>query len=994
MTNILLQDIIEDIRLSSLPYNWNSFDFETFSRDKLLWDYQQTAVKNAIKVLWKFYEDFVDYYAGEPTDTNLIRKEKLMNWYRINGLEADLDINLRRQKHDIYNLLMDYYPCIDEKIPYENFINRMCFWMATGSGKTLIIIKLMYILYELVKRGEIPSCDMLILTHRDDLITQFKDFIEEFNQANETKFNLVELKQYPEVKRQPQLLGITVFYYRSDNLSDDQKEKIIDFRNYDNDGRWYVFLDEAHKGDREESKRQQIYSIISRNGFLFNSSATFIDPRDIVTCAFEFNLSRFINSGYGKHISILKQEFKPFRDNTDYTGSEKQKIVLKSLILLTYIKKIYNKIKQIQYGLYHNPLLLTLVNSVNTEEADLKLFFREIEKIGKGEINDTIFREAQNELWKELSAEPAYIFENGIKVKIDEKILRITKKDILRMVYNSQTFGPIEISFKPSDKKQVAFKLVTSDKHFALMKTGDMPKWLKEELARFNINHRFEEEGFFERINQDDSDINILMGSRAFYEGWDSNRPNVINFINIGIGGEARKFILQSVGRGVRIEPIQDRRKRLLQLYNSGEIDAELFNKIESIVKPIETLFIFGTKRDVLSSVIKRLEVEGKREGEAQISLFINKDAEKLPLLIPKYRIAKEPNLKERIQRKFEITEKELEEVRRYVDYIGDDRVFLMLYSEDFKNYDVEKIKMLKAGILQKDDFIRIGEQRYGRVDIAIKKIISYLGIYPTEFQELKLLTDEIRHFRNIKVYLKDIRDLQEKINRMRETRDPSELEKEIEEKFDRGLIDRNQYKSEIKKITKMVKEETVEYSGKRLRIKKIHRHYYLPLILIDALSDQEKVNYIKHIIRIPSEVKFINDLEQYLDTPGNVFEKFDWWLFSKLDETMDEVYIPYYNPNVNNYSHFYPDFVFWLKKGNKYTILFVDPKGTEHAAAMRKIDGYEELFGEPGKEKIFKYNGMNVRIKLRLRAIDTSKTPKKYEPYWFDNIKDIIKNI
>jgi type III restriction enzyme len=30
------------------------------------------------------------------------------------------------------------------------------------------------------------------------------------------------------------------------------------------------------------------------------------------------------------------------------------------------------------------------------------------------------------------------------------------------------------------------------------------------------------------------------MGSRSFYEGWDSNRPNVANFINIGVGTDAR----------------------------------------------------------------------------------------------------------------------------------------------------------------------------------------------------------------------------------------------------------------------------------------------------------------------------------------------------------------------------------------------------------------------------------------------------------------------
>jgi len=107
------------------------------------------------------------------------------------------------------------------------------------------------------------------------------------------------------------------------------------------------------------------------------------------------------------------------------------------------------------------------------------------------------------------------------------------------------------VSFRPSDRSQVALKLRTTEDHFALIKTGQMPDWLKNELQRFNPNESYETEGYFEQLNGDDSRVNILMGSRSFYEGWDSNRPNVANFINIGVGKDARKFILQSVGRGV-----------------------------------------------------------------------------------------------------------------------------------------------------------------------------------------------------------------------------------------------------------------------------------------------------------------------------------------------------------------------------------------------------------------------------------------------------------
>jgi hypothetical protein len=871
-----LQDMIDDFRFEDLPPSWNSFDFESFSRNKKLWDYQQTALKNAIKVLWKYYEDFVDYKEGEKLEVNQERKQKFFNWYKNNGLDENLDIKLDKRKSNIYRLLTEYYPVENGKISYEHFINRMSFWMATGSGKTLVIVKLIQILSELIRRKEIPSYDILILTHRDDLIEQLKRHVDEFNYVNEPKIILKELKEYPEVKRQNVLLGITVFYYRSDNLSDEQKEKIIDFKNYDDNGKWYIFLDEAHKGDKEESKRQHIYSILSRNGFLFNFSATFIDPRDIITCALEFNLSKFITDGYGKHISILKQEIRAFRDDEDYSGEEKQKIVLKSLILLTYVRKFYDKIKAIRQDLYHKPMLLTLVNSVNIEDADLKMFFREIEKIGKGEIEDEVFNKALDELWEELKQEPEFMFENE-KLKMDEGILKkITIQDVLKHVYNSDSTGEIEVLVRPSDKKELAFKLKTSDRPFALIKIGDISGWLKDELAGYEVQEKFEDESYFENLNREDSEINILMGSRGFYEGWDSNRPNVINFINIGIGEEAKKFILQSVGRGVRIEPVKNKRKRLLQIYNAKEIDEELFNKIKDKTLPVETLFIFGTNRNALITVVQELEKERKREGEHQLSLFINYEAKgDKPLLVPIYKSADYPLLKKKEQIKFEISKDDFELLKKFCDFIQDDRVLLMRY-----NAEPVKIKLLRENLKEEGNF-KFVNKSFKNIDLLIQRFFDYLSVIPKEFDKLKELEEEIRHFKNIKVYLKDISEIQKKIESVKEY--PNKV-RELGEQY--GKIPHEEY---IQKMRAIKSEDEFESESKKIKIKHIANHYYLPLII----SEDEKIDYIQHIIKTRSERKFINDLENYLAKPNNRFKEFDWWMFSKIDESLDEVYIP-----------------------------------------------------------------------------------------------------
>jgi hypothetical protein len=463
-----LHHLLNDIPFESLPPAWTTFDLASFSRTRTLWDYQQDALRNALKTLWKYYEDYGAGQAG---------KQRLMDWYRDNQVELDPQLNLGKKRENAA-LLSPYYTFTDSQIPYQHFINRMGFWMATGSGKTLVIVKMLELLWHLIQRGQIPAHDVMMLTHREDLLQQLREHVRDFNASGKTPhIQLHELREYPEFKRGiTPMFGkqeLTVFIYRSDNLSDEQKERIVDFKNYDNNGNWYVLLDEAHKGDKEDSKRQHIYSILSRNGFLFNFSATFTDPRDIHTTAYEFNLSSFIQGGYGKHICLLKQENRAFRDREDFTNEEKQRIVLQSLLMLAYVAKSRQSlVEAASRSLYHRPLLLALVNSVNTEDADLKVFFRELERIGKGEISSQAFTAAKTSLGAELAAAPEWLYE-GKSFALDEPLFNsLTISDVLRYAFNADSKGDIEVLVRPSNEKELAFKLKTSAAPFALIKIG------------------------------------------------------------------------------------------------------------------------------------------------------------------------------------------------------------------------------------------------------------------------------------------------------------------------------------------------------------------------------------------------------------------------------------------------------------------------------------------------------------------------------------------
>lgn len=987
MIRIFLQDMVENLPDGLLPPDWTGFDLAAFSRGKRLWDYQQEALHNALLALWRYYQT--------PGESEAARKQNFMTWYREFGLEADLDLPLDRSsaaKRKLSTLLETYYSHNGEdRLPYEQFINRMSFWMATGSGKTLVIVKLIELLHNLIERGEIPAHDILVLAHRDDLLEQLRSHIEEFNSGGGLFIRLRELREYAEVKHDsPSLLQgqeLTIFYYRSDNLSDEQKEKIINFRSYDNDGGWYILLDEAHKGDKEDSKRQYIYSILSRNGFMFNFSATFTDPRDIATTVANFNLSEFTRKGYGKHIAILRQEVHAFRKGDDYTDAEKQKIVLKALIMLSYTRCIEERVHQVRRDLYHQPLMMTLVNSVNTEDADLKLFFHELVHIGKGEIDEATWNSAKKELLSELRERPEFLFESENKLRVEDAVLNgLTQADLLRDVFNAPSAGEIEVLVRPSDRQEVAFKLKTSDDPFALIRIGDISDWLKQELSGYEVDQHFADESFFERLNYPDSNINILLGSRSFYEGWDSNRPNVIMYINIGTGTDAKKFILQSVGRGVRIEPLKNRRKRLRELLSSGTLsegDRKVLEQIKNDVQPLESVFIFGTNREALNLVIGELDQDDKKAGEAEISLEVNQEAVngKL-LLIPTYRQSPSLLYKQRDLAKFLMTPENLELLNGYLDYVDDDRVFFALH-----DVPPEQITALRDSMQHPTEAYRTDSTRpYRNLPVLIRQAASYFNLRNKSFSGFKELENEINHFRHIKVSLEEIGDLERRIHRVI---DAVQLIQDARARYSAKQISFEDYEQEVDDLRQQ-QADTFFTNNTLLEIRRIANHYYIPVLL----SDNEKIDFIRSVIHVESEVRFLRALEEYLRRPDSRFKSFDWWLFSRVDEKSDEINIPYYYPIENRMANFKPDFIFWLKKGNRYHIVFIDPKGTGRSEYEHKVDGYRFLFEQNEQPKIFSYQGMEVTVQMFLFTQDRQFLADGYRDYWFDNIEKVMEAI
>ncbi len=935
-----LENIIEEIPFDDLGM-WKLPDLEKFSEKKTLFEYQRNAVKNITKVLNLYFE---------KEEKEKQRKIELFQKYRDSGLDeksfsiAKFESRNKKSSKQInkrFSFFQNYFKTKemynDEFISGENFINRACFWMATGSGKSLVLIKTIELLDYLQSQKLIPQKEIMLLLPREDLIKQFKKELEDFNKGRERKIELINLKNYDDDKQSFDFgNSIKVYYYRADLLRAERKESILDYRSYENNGDWYVFLDEAHRGKKENSLLQNYVSVLSKNGFLFNFSATFTDIIDYATTCYNFNLEKFINAGYGKNLYLSNSYFNFTKDKDDFSEREKQKQVLKSLITLAFVKKSKKE------GVYHHPLLITLVNSINTDDSDLLVLFNKIEEIASGKIEEVLFNETKQEIISDFQNYKTFVFGDE---ELDFDISTIEKlkiKDIFQQIFNAKNYGKIEI-LEGEKGKEIVLKLETSEKPFALIKIGDAKKFQREKLgANYSFVSSFDNKKYFENINQSE-DINLLLGSRSFYEGWDSNRPNVINMINIG-KKDAKKFVLQGIGRGIRIEPHKGERKRLLQ----GDKDK---NQL------LETLFVFATDKNAVKAIVETVQ-EQQNKDEVEISLFENKE-KPFDLLLPVY---KEGNTREKIA-KFNISQESLNKFKNYISQFNKEALLLKTgLSRKVLDFVFEKIN--------NGDFFQIkDENNYSDMDLLLNRIISYTNFKNKVIAGIKEVKDEIVHFKHIKVSNFSNEEVKLFKAEIKNVKNFQEIDKkQLALDFGQGKITEKEFNQKI--------NSKAELSFKNLKIKKITEHYYLPLIYFE----NEKQEYIKHIVNVKSEVKFIKNLEKFVKN-NNIKKE---WMFSKIDESLDKFYIPYFYRKENIYRKFFPDFIFWIKDKNNYKIVFIDPKGTSNAEYQNKIDEFEKLFlEENGDRKIFKYKNFEVVFDLKMIAKDINTVGEKYEKYW-----------
>ncbi|GAA8027218.1 DEAD/DEAH box helicase family protein [Helicobacter pylori] len=922
----------EELNTNEINEPLERLDFKSFDSNKELLDYQQQALINAFRMLVAYFRDFKE------------NKKEFFAFYQKHYSFANCDF----AKKKLNPLLKSHFKVENHCVKFENFINRLAFYMATGSGKTIVIIKLVELLSVAIRMGLIPKKNIMFFSANEHLIKQFEKEIEKYNRgkdfSKQIDFKNLKSITHKDFHRAPKgfFEKITLFYYRADLMNDEEsKENLLNYKDYWDNGENYVILDEAHKGNKSESKRQAIFSLLSLKGFLFNFSATFTEESDLITAVYNLSVGEWVKLGYGKESVLLKKNnLNAFKELKDLNDREKEIALLKALLLLGMQKRYQTE------GYFHDPLMLVFTHSVNVKNSDAEIFFKTLVRVIEND-DEGDFLKAKEDLLEELK-NPEFLFSDN-KDK-DDKV-RVFKEGLKSMDFKGlkeEVFyasnGHIEVIINPKNNQEIAFKLNTSDKVFCLIKIGDITEWIYEKLKSVKVvskNLSFKEESYFSQI--DKSSINILVGSRTFETGWDSTRPSVILFLNIGLDDDAKKLVKQSFGRGVRIESVKNQRQRLAYL----DIDEAIKKDLKPNAAMLETLFVIPTNHASLEAILK-FQKESENRGEDRGTwreIKLEKTPIKHALFVPCYRKEQTNALKIPEGASFKMSGKNFKDLKEYFNLMSEKHFILK-----HEIYDPKDYRLLKE-MIQKERFKKVSTWHYKDLDYMISEIKGKL--YPNQKvpkDEFNALDNEkIVHFKRIKVKASKKEELVKKIQ-------------------------------EVKEYVPLDKQDkTFEVDGAELL--KLKEHYYTPLI------KAKNCDWLKHVVKVESEIDFLKELQE-TETIKTLQENYDFWAFSKIDEHLDNLFIPYFNNAAER--RFFPDFIFWLQKGGTQIICFIDPKGSKHTDYEHKADAYK-LF----KDKVFTpKDNPHFKIQVVLKFYgNKDDVGEKYRDDWIqkDKLKDFF---
>ena len=848
----------------------------------------------------------------------------------------------------------------------EEDLRKLAFWMATGSGKTLI----MHINYwQILKYSGNNWDNIILITPNEGLSKQHYE---------ELRLSGIPCKLYDGNVDNLKTKDREILIIDIHKLTREKKGEGVSVDISQFDGKNLIFIDEGHKGQKsEEQKWKKLREEIAENGFIFEYSATFGQVigknKDLLdeyakTIIFNYSYKYFYEDMYGKDFYVYN-----IGENT-YT--EEQRDLLLTGGLLSFYEQliIFEEHKEIakEYNI-EKPLWVFVGSKVtgkgiNSDVVKIIQFFNKI-------TDDECY--LKQNLEKILKAKSGLIDENGDDI-FNEKfkfIKKLSIDEIIRGIYQ-KVFGgkgKLKLYKIKNAEGEIGLRTTTDEKYFGVINVGDVRSLEKIiNNSRIEVKEDHFSQSLFSKINEDNSQINILIGSKKFIEGWNSWRVSNMSLINMGKSEGPQ--IIQLFGRGVRLKGKDYSLKR------EENPDYKL--------KTLQTLFIFGLNADYINAFLAAIGKEGVDYKEIIISIKFNKPEkweEKIYTIktnedfdflkhYVKLRIDEDvlKNIKIDLKPKIRmahglrvgdvdtVVEEPIEIPNDYFELLDWDSIYLniMNYKTAKKMFNllIDK-ESLKQIVQSKKYKIFIDESSGLRIENngskPVMKITSFDGIEKLHDLILVILKDYIQKFYRKEEKRKTMDYLEAKPL----TKEYSAMfpeNNEIVIKIPKELT------TDIKKVTEQIdrynhndKNLPEEWENWDSFIVHLDNHLYTPLVIWK--KNKEKIKSIPVKLN-KGETKFLEDFKGFLNRSGKLFEDKDIFLLRNLSRRGIGFFIS---------SGFYPDFIIWVKNKDMQSIIFVDPKGIRNLGNFNddKIQLCSSYIKEIEKKVNEKLNGSATLI-------------------------------
>jgi hypothetical protein len=497
----------------------------------------------------------------------------------------------------------DQIASVDEQAEAWPQLNKLAYWSATGSGKTLLMhANILQYQYYLDKHGRRRELNRIILLTPNEGLSQ--QHLREFETAG------ISAELFNKDGR-GLFAGQAVEILDIHKLAEEMGDKTIAIDAFE--GNNLVLVDEGHRGASggEEGAWMRFRNALCENGFSFEYSATFSQAvkgskplTDLYakSMLFDYSYRHFYSDGFGKDYQILNLD--------EGTQQNHLELYLVACLLAFFQQQRLYREQERAFRPFNidKPLWIFVGGSVTktlaTRDAsdiieiliflsryvlDRAASIQRIERV----LNQGLVTAGGKNLF---AGRFTYLNTAGLSAAqvFDET---------LTTLFNAVGGGSLSVENLKGVTGEIALR-VGDNEPFGVINVGDDAKLVK--LCEENGLQTGEREfsgSLFREINKPHSTVNLLIGSKKFTEGWNSWRVSTMGLMNVGQTEGSQ--IIQLFGRGVRLKGYN------LSLKRSGKTQLP-----EGVSRPkhigvLETLSIFGIRADYMAQFRYFLEEEG-----------------------------------------------------------------------------------------------------------------------------------------------------------------------------------------------------------------------------------------------------------------------------------------------------------------------------------------------------------------------------------------------